>query len=164
MANNELAFNLLQELKGFLRQQGILFLEIGRLLKTIRDQEYFKIFGNESFTEFLGDPDIGIGYSTAYAYIYVFEVYIQKYGYARTQVAEVPWSKLRLIAPSLKEASKEKAEELFDKAKTLSRSDLALELKGKTDFDEIKPYIKLEKHTCGKWRVTSETELCSCEN
>ena len=161
----DLAFNLYQELKGFIKQHGVLFLEIGRLLKTFKDNQFFTFMGHDTFASFVADTEIGLQPSTARAYIYIYEIYIQKYGYPKSEIAQVPWYKLRMIAPSLKGAGKKRADELLTKAKSLSANDLRIELKeekANEGFADFKPFPNVYRcKTCGNWIVgVDEKDIC----
>lgn len=147
-----LAFNLFVELKKLVKQQGFLFLDIGRLLKTIRDNKLYKLLDIETFNAFIAQPEIGLSRSLVYGYITIYETYIQKYGYPVSQISSVPYSKLLLIAPRIKDGNKKKADQLLTQATTLSMSDLRQEL---TDPDgEPKPRVEITKcNICNKWRV-----------
>lgn len=168
---NELAYNYFQKLKSVLRQQGVLFLETGRLLKILRDEELYQYIGEgyDTWTGFLGDPDIGISQSRAYAYMGIYEIFIMRYGLEMDSLASIPWDKLRLALPEARRAgSKEKAIQIVERTRSLSRSDLKVEFgqeKDEKGEQKTKTVKMVRCKDCGGWRFVDFDikDLCKCE-
>ena len=90
----DLAFNYFTELKELVTEQGKLFLDIGRVLKTVRDNKLYKHLDIDTFNAFIAQPEIGLSRSLVYGYITIYETYLLKYGYPASQILKVPYSKL----------------------------------------------------------------------
>lgn len=171
MQNAKVAFDLLQELKKDLRIQGIMFFEIGRILKEFRDKKLYMSLGEgyDSWTMFLGSGELSLKQSTVYAYIEIFELFIQRFGFVVEELAEIPYDKLRLALPSARKMeNKAQVEELVYKAKELSRSDLMKEFGQMTE--EGKPigwskmvYLK-PCDVCSKWKLPEDLQMCDCKH
>jgi len=165
----ELATGHVTQLKNLIYEQGILFVEIGRLLKIIRDEELYKYMGDggyDSFTMFVNNSDIGLKQATAYAYIRIYEVYVMKMGYKPEQIADVPWYKLHLLAARVHPKDKEEAKEWLEKARTLGNGDFIEEMKGHTANEgksDNLPYPHMYRcKTCGKYRTDEIEKMCTC--
>lgn len=104
------------------------FIDIGKYLKVMRDDEAYKQLGYETFEIYLGIPELAFNRSTAYNLIVVYETFVLDLKYEPEQLAEADYSKLARILPTVK-VQPVGHEEWFGKALTLSRSDLEKELK-----------------------------------
>ena len=169
----KVAFDLLQELKKDLRMQGILFLEIGRILKTFRDEKLYSVLGDggyDTWTSFLGSGELSLKSSTVYAYIEIYELFVVRFGFVVEELAEIPYDKLRLSLPSARKlTTKAEVEELVLKAKELSRSDLLKEFGQMTEEGKPIGWVKSVKlvtcEVCGKWKVADEKlDFCDCKH
>lgn len=110
--NNIVAYNLYQELQGCVKEQAKLFLKIGYLLKQIRDEKLYLSLGDggfDTFGEFLENPEIGIKPSTSYAYIRVYEFYIEKYGFTVDELGSGNFGRLQTLLPTLKKSTSDGA-------------------------------------------------------
>jgi len=166
---SELAHKYFTNLKQLVKQQSVLFLDTGRILKVIRDEKYYEHLDYESWTAFLGDNQIGIGQSTAYAYIGIYEEFVMKYGFSFEILSEVPWYKLQYILPSVRRSKDiTEVKEYFDKAKSLSRSDLAIEVNEKVEEGVVTTkLVKAFYHDkCKKYRLQgfSPEDVCKCKD
>jgi len=154
-----------EAIKAALKVQGGLFLSLGALLKDFRDNKLYEALQHPSFLSFLSAPEIGLKESTAYSYISIYEIFVEKYGFSRERVALVPFYKLQLVAPAIKDVDKDIAEVFLSKAESLSPSDLKLELKEETanqGFDTRLAYPSIHRcKDCGKWVVgLTDDEMC----
>jgi hypothetical protein len=98
------------------------FLDLGRLFKDVRDNNFHKELGYDSFEEFLGAPEISMRRSSVYQYIALYEAYST---YPKAVLAEIGVRKLQTIKPVVE---RDPAEWLL-KAKELSVSDLTNEVR-----------------------------------
>ena len=161
---SDLAFLQDEQVNNLIASQSFLFVEIGKQLKAIRDNKFYKELGYETFDSYLASK--GMPISTGYAYIYIHEIYIVKLKYSHDYIAQVPWYKLQLIAPRIKNIQdKDQADEWLEKAKALSPADLKEELreeKGK-QIDKFSFPQLWRCKTCKKWRIDiEEDEFCKC--
>jgi len=165
------AFVLLQELKKDLRIQGVMFLEIGRILKEFKDKRLYRALGEggyDSWSQFLGSGEISLKGSTVYAYIEIYELFIQKFGFAIEDLAEIPYDKLRMALPSARKLhTKEEVEDLVYKAKELSRSDLLKEFGQMTEEGKPIGWSKMVYLTpcevCKGWKPPEGIIMCICK-
>lgn len=108
------------------------YLVIAKLLTENRDHSYWKLSDScDSFDEFLGMPEIGFKRSTAYNLIKVWKLYKEKLDVDDHTMLDIGHTKLLKIAPVVE---LDKAEWL-GKAKSLSVSDLSLEIQGVSGKD-----------------------------
>ena len=103
------------------------FIKMGGILKLIRDNKLYLEKGCTTFEEYIAIPELALNRSTVYAIINVFEVFFEKSNQSDIEeLTEIGYSKLNRI-------SQFKGQPDFDewiyKAKTLSLSDLGLEIK-----------------------------------
>ncbi|MFH0989914.1 MAG: hypothetical protein V1799_07855 [bacterium] len=77
----------------------LLFFSLGRRLKNIRDNRWYKVLGFNSFSEWTENSDVDIERATAYRYIKIFEVYIESGAFTESEVAGRSISKLEIIIP-----------------------------------------------------------------
>ena len=108
------------------------FLELGKLLKILRDKKLYRLLDHQTFSSFLGDPEISFSRSTAYGLIGIFECFILKHKHDPELLANISWSKLHMIKGVYEET--EDPDWIY-KADTLSQKDL---------IDEIAIYKKKE--------------------
>lgn len=103
---------------------------LGYLLKRIRDEKLYRSLDHDTFNEFLGDPDIGMGRSTAYFFIELHERYVERLNVPPEKLAAIGTKRLQLINPVVSTLLDKPAEagEWLDKAEHLSFSDLKLEV------------------------------------
>ena len=166
----ELAHGYVTQLQNLVYEQSLTFLEIGRLLKILRDEELFTYLGKggyDNFRQFISAGDIGIRPSTAYALIAIYETYILKLGYKQEKLAEIPWTRLQALNSTVKSETKEQADEWIEKAKTLGNGDFQTEInetRANTGWEHPIPYPRVYRcRDCGLWRVEiDEKYKCSC--
>lgn len=125
----EVAFSLEQHIKDLKIQLGHNFLNIGKTLKEIRDNEYYRELGYESISEWLNSPDISISARWAWDFIAIYEVFILEHKVDPQMVLETDYSKLHQILPLVRnETENSKVEAWLEKAKNLRRIDLTREI------------------------------------
>ena len=101
------------------------FWELVIQLRKCRDNEYWRVLGHESWGSYLAQPEIDLTQQTVDNYLTVYNALHDK-GILPPAVVSVDISKLQAIVPYI---TKENAEELIEKAKTLSRGDLRDEMR-----------------------------------
>jgi len=164
----EVAHRLYKELYSVIVQTSMNFLELGRLLKIIRDEKLYEYMGDggyDSFRMFMADASLGIKHSTAYAFIRLYEVYVLKLGYPQQGLSDIPWAKLQLLAGIVEPQNKQQSDEWVEKARTLSNSDFTLEVREhkanakETTFVPFPHMFRCKE--CGKWIITlTDENLC----
>lgn len=162
-----------QEYLGQLRKavitQGAVFLHMGYLLKTIKEEELYKYMGQggyDSFRSFLGGPELSISQATAYCLLAIYQRYIDKFKYLEKDIQDVPWSKLQMLA-SLEVETKEEADEWLEKARTLGAGDFRTEVsehKANKGHEHPIPYPRVYRcKDCSMWRVEVDPQYsCHC--
>jgi len=152
-----------QEIDNFLHSRNRAVFEIAKRLKVIRDERAYETLNYDTFESYVEAKGFR-RLSTAYAYIHLYEEFVERLGFSPKELEEVPWYRLQLIAPQVKDKEKEEAAEWFHKAKELSHGDLNAELqeeKANVGFKERAAYPKLWRcKDCGKWQIPEELEIC----
>jgi len=114
-------------------EENILLL--GFFLKTIRDNKLYEYLNCDSFTEFLGSPEISIKRSTAYSFIKIYELYSQKLNINPETIKKIGHGKLKIIEPVVERDPKR----WIESAVSLSRSDLIQLVREELGKPELPP-------------------------
>ena len=140
------------------------YLSIGQELKKIKEEKLYKYLGEgspeyETFENYLKSPEIKIELRKAYYLIQIYTVFVKKYKFKPEELSEIPWTGLRSILPVVEEKN---ADEWVEKAKTLTRGHLEMEVKAnksglKTLEDLNKHEHTWEKITFWKCNICGET-------
>jgi len=101
-------------------------LSLAKKLKDIRDKSFYKVFGYNSFAEYLASPEISMSEGQTSKLITNYEVWVEKYHVEYAQLNGIDFEKLYLASQV---AGEENYEEWLDKARVLSRSELIIEIK-----------------------------------
>ena len=120
-------------------QEG--FLKAGAILSEIKEKETYKSEDEAhewTWNDFMARPDLPFPgrtpesrRRTADALIRIYKTFKEKFGFETDVLAPIGCTKLYLLAGTLKgEDSKDVVNEWLDKAKELTTTDLALEIKG----------------------------------
>jgi hypothetical protein len=165
-ANTELqtqAFNLYQETINLIKSQRKLFLDLGFVLKQIKEKKLYTLFGDGGFDtwrSFLANPEINLSPSTADVYIRVYEFYIEKLKLSKDEVLSIPLVRLNMMKATLEKMNDKDRGELIEKAKTLSYTDFKIETSGEEKVKAIK-VTRCDK--CSKLIVKYDPEqICDC--
>lgn len=102
------------------------FIKLGGYLKLVKDEKLYKEKGCITFEEYIAMPELSFNRSTVYAIIGVYEDFFMSNQSDIDEFLEIGYSKLNRIRQF---KDKEDFEEWVYKAKTLSLSDLGLEIK-----------------------------------
>ena len=94
--------------------------QLAIFLKESRDKEYYLSYA-DSWTEYLGTPEISLSRSYVHKLIVNYELWVQTYHVSPAKLDEIDSEKLYLTGMV---ATEENYEEWLEKAKTLSRSDI----------------------------------------
>ncbi len=137
---------------------------VGQLLWENRQKEYWKTLGHESFNSFLAMPEIGLSQTTLYKFLHLYELYCLRLGFAPEDLSDVSYERLEIIKNKIQIKDKQ---DWLVKAKTLSQSDLMIEIKeeeANKGFKVKKDYPHFYRHEkCGKWKIDIDVlETCMC--
>lgn len=172
-ADGKGAFEVHQTILVLKRQMGMAFVELGRLLKIIREESYYQVLGYDTFTSYLVNSELGFEKRTAYYYIEIYELFVERLCYTIEYVAELGYKKLLRLIPIIKleygklpySKLKEKVEELITDTVHLRPADFEKKYKddrkqeGHTDFLAPPEYFRCECHS--KWRlIVPITDCC----
>jgi len=166
------AFEVHQNILSLKKQMGIAFVELGRLLKKVRDENYFQVLGYDSFQSYVINSELGFKRRTAYYYIEIYEWYVEKLSYTVLALAEIGQDKLLRALPMIKEEYKQlpypkmkkRVEQLIDEVQDLRPVDFEKKYKDENKQDGHKDYLappeyfRCECH--GKWRLVIPLEDC----
>lgn len=130
------AFELENKVKELKTKVGTSFLELGKTLKEIRDNQYYLDLGFESITQWLSSPDVSISPTWAWHFISVYEVLILERKLTTSSVLATDYNKLHQIVPVLRNNPSENAEEWLEKARSLRVVDLKREIQEFQGKDE----------------------------
>jgi hypothetical protein len=138
--------------------------ELGRLLKSMRDDKLYLELGYEGFTSYLGDPEISFSQSSAYNAIQLYETYELKLNVPPPKLENIPVRRLTAISGLV---TLESLDEWLAKAKSLSESDFRTEIVEVKESKDHPVYIPAPKlfrcQKCGKWKVNADPDtLCTC--
>ena len=118
-------YQITQEIIQIRDKGEVLIYELAKRLKVIRDKELWKTGGYESFYSYLAQPEMSFDRRSVLFWIQIYETFIEKYALNPGTVNKIGWTKLARIVPHVTD---DNYKYYFEKAKTLSRSDLEREL------------------------------------
>jgi len=122
----KVAFKLEQEIKKVKYSLGYNFLEMGKYLKEIHDNEYFVELGFESMSQWLSE--VSISSSWAWTFMDIYDIFIVKNKITQERILEVDYTKLSQIVPVIKQ-NPEDAEKWLEAAGSMRRIDLQREIR-----------------------------------
>jgi len=102
------------------------FILLAKLLKENQDNKYYQLLDYKTFESYIASPELSFERRTVYSLIAIYEKYVEQFGVQPVALLEADYSKLDR---TLKIVDQNNYEEWLEKAKTLSRSDLELEIK-----------------------------------
>ena len=184
-AQGKEAYQVHQSVLELKRQMGIAFVEMGRLLKVVRDNKYYEVLGYDTFTSYVINSELGFKRRTAYYYVEIYEMFIEELGYKVQAVAQIGYDKLCKALPIVRKhivieseiktnvkegvddlSFKTRIGEILTDAQELRPVDFAKKYKDEKkqeDFDDfLSPpeYFRCKK--CNKWKIVIPIEDC-CE-
>lgn len=137
------AFELENKLKTTKTNIGSGFLEIGKILKEVRDNQYYTELGYQSVAEWFSSPDVSISPSWAWHFISIYETFVLKHKITIERLSGIDYTKLQDITKVVGEHP-EQVDEWIEKARSLRRIDLKRELQElrvQTNLEEYKKTI-----------------------
>jgi hypothetical protein len=159
------AFELHQSILSLKKQMGLSFVELGRLLKKIRDYGYFQVLGYDTFSSYVINSELGFSRRTAFYYIEIYEWYVDKLAYTAESLAELGYDKLLKLLPMVKDgAEREKVDDLMNEVQELRPVDFEKKYKDEQKQDGHETYLappeyfRCECH--GKWHIVIPIEDC----
>jgi len=99
---------------------------IGAILKKIREEHLYKqlgLGGNDTFIQFLNNPEIGMSQRTAYYFISLYEELIERLNYSFDEVSLMPHSRMIEIIPTIKALPVGEAKDKVQEVVSLTTSD-----------------------------------------
>lgn len=160
-----LAFSINQRILKLKRIMAISFIEMGKLLKRVKDEELFKDLDYPTFRDYIAS-EIGIHWRTADYYIDIWKTFIERLGYEAEELSEYSYDKLRKLLPIVK--TEKEPRELIEKALTLRWVDFERTFKAdkrNVGYDDyLAPPEFLRCETCKKWIIICPKEdICKCK-
>lgn len=146
------AFELEEKLKDTKQNLGSGFLEIGRILKEVRDNRYYVELGYESITEWFSSSDVSISPAWAWHFISIYETFVLEHKVPIKNLADIDYSKLQDIVAVVHD-NPDELDEWLEKARNLRRIDLKRELQEYKVSQKTKEFaesIKGEKEEVAK--------------
>jgi len=157
------------------RQMGMAFVEMGRLLKEIRDSKHYEALGYDSFQSYVINSELGFKRRTAYYYIEIYEWFVEKFKYEAERVAVIGYDKLVRLLPVVKKVYKslpspkmeQRVELLVGDVQELRPVDFAKKYKDREKQKEFEDYLAPPEYfrcdKCGKWKIVVPIEDCCPE-
>ena len=105
--------------------------DLAIVLKAIRDNRQYRYY-NETWTEYLANPEIGLSRFFAHKIIFNYEIWVEQYHVSQEKLKDIDSEKL-YIAGTM--ATTEDYELVLEQARTLSRSDLRHLKAGTSPYD-----------------------------
>jgi len=145
------------------RNMGLAFLNMGKLLKIIRDNKFYETLGYNNFTSYVVNSELGFKRSTAYYYIEIFEFFVQKLKWKQKKVVEMGYDKLVRLMPVIKK-NPENEDVLVTDAEALRPYDFNKKYRneekqeGHEEFLAPPEYFRCEK--CSKWIIAIPVDDC----
>jgi hypothetical protein len=162
----EVAFEIHQDVLKLKRQMGMAFIEMGRLLKKIRDEKHYQVLGHDSFKSYLADSELGFKRRTAYYYIEIYEYFVEKLGYEIKRLADIGYKNLIDVLAVVKKLPEPEPEALLNDAKELSTTDFKKKYKDEEKEREFNNYLAPPEYyrckDCEKWHIVIPLGDC-CE-
>lgn len=126
------AHDLNQNAIDLIHTQSRNFFEIGQIFKEIKDEKMWQYMGEggyDSWKAYLAQPEIYLSQKTVDAYIYIYEVYVERLGISIDVLETVSIHKLNQLASLVKDLDAEQAVEIVEKVRELGARDFNDELK-----------------------------------
>ena len=101
-SEGKVAFDLHQTILVLKRKMGMAFVAMGKLLKEIRDNEYFRVLDFDTFRSYVSNSELGFEYRTAYYYIEIYEWFVERFKYNPEELADIGYKKLCRLLPVVK--------------------------------------------------------------
>jgi len=118
------AFVIFQQVKQLKSNVVDSILEIGKCLCEIEDDKLYKFLGFETLEETIASPEISFSRASAYNYMRLHRIYVQRLDIGRERLIEITQGKLLAISSVVEQDP----ETWLVKARELSRSDLRSEV------------------------------------
>lgn len=149
---NQRAFAAYQGLLSAKRSHDGLFLVIGKMLKTIRDERLYEALDYEDFKQFLASEEIGFSREKAYMCIKTYEYYIEVLQLDPAKIGQMNVSRLSMMVPVLKKLdTREEMVEQIEEYAAMRHNDFIREVKKQTNTDG-KPNVFWSEQM-GKWMI-----------
>lgn len=146
------AFQTWRALLAAKRNHDGLFLVIGKLLKDVRDLEFYKQLDYENFSQFLASEELGFSREKAYMCIKTYEFYIEYLELDPESVRNMNISRLSMMVPMLKLIEdKTEAVKQIEEMNSLRHGDFVREVRKKVN-QKGKPTVYWSDEF-GKWYV-----------
>lgn len=151
MSDADLTFDAFKKLVLARKAQDLMFLSIGKMLKVFRDRKLYKHLDFDNFSQFLASEEISFSREKAYLYIRTYELYVEKLQLDPDEVGKMGVVRLMLMAPVVKDLSREQAIQQLEEKKDMRYGDFIREVKQQTNKDG-KPTVYFSEEL-GKWVV-----------
>jgi hypothetical protein len=169
------AFELHKEIIELKNKMGFAFVELGRMLKTVRDEGYYQVLGYDSFQSYVINSELGFKRRTAYYYIEIYDWFVYRLGFTSDYIGTIGQDKLLRVLEILKKEFedsekypiaqlKARAESLINESESLRPVDFEKKYKdekkqeGHEDYLPPPEYVRCDK--CGKWKIILPLSEC----
>ena len=125
---NSIAFKWFEALRNLTKYQRTFVWDRAELMYLGHSLNYWKELGYDSFNQFLNDPDLLIRRSVAYRDILVFKRFVIDFKIPKEKLYGINIGRLDAVANKIE---RKEVGEWLEKARELSNSDYAIEVKSK---------------------------------
>ena len=162
------AFGIHQTILELKQKMGVTFLEMGRLLKEIKDESYYQVLGYDSFVSYVINSELGFKSRTAYYYIEFYEWFITRLGFSAEYIGSMSQDKLIAVLDVVKKEFeksdkypilqlKERVLTLISEVEELRPVDFEKKYKDEIKQEGHKEYLAPPEYMrcdkCGKWKI-----------
>lgn len=122
--------------------------DLAKVLKDCRDRKLYKFY-NDTFEEYLANPEIGLSRFFIYKIIRNLEIWVEEYNVSQDKLQNIDSEKLYIMGTMIsgQGLASEEVMEVLEQARTLSRSDVK-QLKSGEEY-EPQRYKMVECPSCG---------------
>jgi len=152
LPKEERAFETWKALLTAKRSHEALFLAIGKLLKSIRDDKLFEVLDYENFSQFLSSEELSFSREKAYMCIRIYEYYIEQLQLSEKTVRSMNIGRLSMMIPLLKDKSREDAIQEIEEMNSLRHNEFVREVRKRYSRDGKPTVYWSEEHE--KWICT----------
>lgn len=136
LEDKELTFVCFEKLKLARTVQDAVFIVIGRLLKLTRDRKLYHFLDFDNFEQFLASEELSFSREKAYAYIRIYELYVERLKLPMVDIQKLGVARLMLMSPIIKDIENdEEAIEKIDSMKDIRYSDFVRQVKEQKNIE-----------------------------
>ena len=169
-AEGKKAFEVHNAILNLKKQMGMAFVEIGKLLKEVRDNKLYRVLGYDTFQSYIVNSELGFKTRTVYYYIEIYECFIQELKVEMEKLADLGFDKLVMLLPMVEKLGGservicDKIENLMHEATELRPHDFKKKYNDEKKQENFSNYLAPPEYVrcdkCGKWKIILPVNDC----